>query len=390
MLDNAQTYIGVLATFIVLCLFNDKKNSSQENEDNGNQNNFLLSILSKVGEEKLYLLKKRVEELQQDIYSIFENKEGVSNRISSLLNKAKSNDTRHKLLTILKAVRVQGNLFFKDANIIISKLEKQEEQVQKREELTYIALLSLMLIIVIMFVDCITILPIRFSCKFAFLLMLIGGFYSAILYKRYLTPKEDNIISNEKEISERFLKPLKTKMIIGMSLTFMGWNIMALFVCSEYFYIISLICIIWCGIWLTKRKWLLLCEKYNKYNRIFVLKHGIYIIIYSLVCTLLLEAMLYFSFIYELLAKFNWQLYLNNWNVNITFLSNPVLTKYLVLIFFTLNGLVLPFLLGYLKWNKLEKEAIRELDKLQNRRKEEVLKLQKEFQTIESQIEING
>lgn len=73
----------------------------------------------------------------------------------------------------------------------------------------------------------------------------------------------------------------------------------------------------------TKKKWMLLCEKYDKYNRVFVLKHGIYIIIYSLVCALLLEIISYFSFIYKSNVNFNWQFYLNNWNMNIAFLSNP-------------------------------------------------------------------
>jgi len=388
MLDNAQTYIGVLATFIVLCLFNDREKNKEEKDTN--KSNFLLSILFKIGEEKLSLLKSQVKELQQDIYSVFENKGGASYRISELLNKVETNEVRNNLLGVLRAVRVQGNLFFKEANIVISNLEEQEKQAQKREELTYVALLSLMLIIVVMLIDCITILPIGFSCKFTFLLMLIGGFYSAVLYKKYLNQKLDNIIFDEKEVLDKFLKPSKGNMVIGMSLTFIGWNVIALFICSKYFYVISLLCIIWFGIWKTKKKWMLLCEKYDKYNRVFVLKHGIYIIIYSLVCALLLEIISYFSFIYKSNVIFNWQFYLNNWNMNIAFLSNPILIKYTVLVFFTLNGLILPFLFGYLKWNFLEKMAIKKLDELQDRRKEKVLEFQKEFQSIERQIETNG
>ncbi len=76
--------------------------------------------------------------------------------------------------------------------------------------------------------------------------------------------------------------------------------------------------------------------------------------------------------------------------MNIAFLSNPILIKYTVLVFFTLNGLILPFLFGYLKWNFLEKMAIKKLDELQDRRKEKVLEFQKEFQSIERQIETNG
>ena len=386
MLDNSQTYIGVLATFIVLCLFNDSENNK---EKDNSQSNFILSILFKIGEEKLSLLKNKVEELQQDIYYVFENKGGISSRISELLKKVDSdNDTRNNLLGILKAVRVQGNLFFKEANAVVSYLEEQEKKVQKKEELTYIALLSLILIIVVMFVDCITIFPKEFICKFTSLLILTSSFYSSLLYKKYMKIDQDDILVGKRYIAERFMKPSKKSMIMGMFLTFIGWNIIALFISSKYFYIISLLFVMCLGIWKTKRKWMILCDKYNKYSRVFVLKHGIYIIIYSLICAFFLELMSSFSPI--LTTGSDWETNLNNWNMNVEFLSNPTIVKYITLIFFTLNGLILPFLLGYLKWNHLEKNAIKELNKLQNKRKENVLEFQKEFQIIERQIETNG
>lgn len=316
-------------------------------------------------------------------------KGGISSRISELLKKVDSdNDTRNNLLGILKAVRVQGNLFFKEANAVISYLEEQEKKVQKKEELTYIALLSLILIIVVMFVDCITILPKEFICKFTSLLILTSSFYSSLLYKKYMKIDQDDILVGKRYIAERFMKPSKKSMIMGMFLTFIGWNIIALFISSKYFYIISLLFVMCLGIWKTKRKWMILCDKYNKYSRVFVLKHGIYIIIYSLICALFLELMSSFSPI--LTTGSDWETNLNNWNMNVEFLSNPTIVKYITLIFFTLNGLILPFLLGYLKWNHLEKNAIKELNKLQNKRKENVLEFQKEFQIIERQIETNG
>lgn len=245
MLDNSQTYIGVLATFIVLCLFNDSENNK---EKDNSQSNFILSILFKIGEEKLSLLKNKVEELQQDIYYVFENKGGISSRISELLKKVDSdNDTRNNLLGILKAVRVQGNLFFKEANAVISYLEEQEKKVQKKEELTYIALLSLILIIVVMFVDCITIFPKEFICKFTSLLILTSSFYSSLLYKKYMKIDQDDILVGKRYIAERFMKPSKKSMIMGMFLTFIGWNIIALFISSKYFYIISLLFVMCLG-----------------------------------------------------------------------------------------------------------------------------------------------
>ena len=134
-------------------------------------------------------------------------------------------------------------------------------------------------------------------------------------------------------------------MVIGMSLTFIGWNVIALFICSKYFMLFHYY-VLYGSEYGKQRKNGCYYEKYDKYNRVFVLKHGIYIIIYSLVCALLLEIISYFSFIYKSNVNFNWQFYLNNWNMNIAFLSNPILIKYTVLVFFTLNGLILPFYSG--------------------------------------------
>lgn len=387
MLDNAQTYIGVLATFIVLCLFNEKKKKN----DDDNQSNFLLSILFKVGKERLDLLENYTKELQQDINLVFENKGGITSHISELLEKAEDSDNKNKLLRILKEVRVQANLFFDEANAVITKLEEQEKLAQEREELTYIALISLMLIIFVMLVDCITILPIEFSCKFVLFTMLMGSVYSFILYKRYLQSEKKVKESFDRENRpEQFLKPSKMKMIIGLSLAFVIWNVISLFVNSKYFSFILLLCVLVFGVKYTKQKWISLCAKYSRYNRVFILKHGLYIIGYSLFCASFLEIMLSDSFIYDLGIIPNCELYMNNWVTNVSLLSDPTLIKYIVLIFFTLNGLILPFLLGYIKWTHLEKKAILRLKELQKKRKENVLESQKELRIIERQIETNG
>lgn len=79
MLDNAQTYIGVLATFIVLCLFN-------------NDSSFLFKTLMGVGNDMMAMMKNHVFALKQDINSIYENKNGIVARISKLLEKASEED----------------------------------------------------------------------------------------------------------------------------------------------------------------------------------------------------------------------------------------------------------------------------------------------------------
>lgn len=86
---------------------------------------------------------------------------------------------------------------------------------------------------------------------------------------------------NKEPNPESLLKPRKMILIEGMIFTFIGWNITSLFINLNWVSLILLPCILDCGMWLTKRKWIQRCDKYNKYNRIFILKHGTYIIGYA-------------------------------------------------------------------------------------------------------------
>ena len=61
-LGDTQTFIGVLLTLIVLCLFNDKTN-------------FLLSLIRNITADFTINLKNKVSRINKDIYSYIEEKE---------------------------------------------------------------------------------------------------------------------------------------------------------------------------------------------------------------------------------------------------------------------------------------------------------------------------
>lgn len=296
-----------------------------------------------------------------------------------------------KLLQNINAIRMQENLFFKDATVITNRFEDKEKQVREREELAYIALFSLMLIIIIMLLDCLTIVSIEFRTMFALLLIMIGSVYCVVLYKRYLQyEQEDNISSNKDANFDRFLKPAKWIMIKGMVLTFLIWNLASLFINLNWVSLILLPCILGIGAWCTKNKWIHRCDKYNKYNRIFILKHGAYVIGYALLCTFILELMKSSSLLYDLSKTFGWTNFMDDWNKTIELLCDKTLIKYVSLLFFTLNGFITPLWLGYFKWSRLVKNTTRELNELQHNRKLKVLKFQADFQDIERRIETNS
>lgn len=378
MLDNAQTYIGVLATFIVLCLFN-KDNS-----------NFLFSTLMQVGDDMLAMMKNHVLALKQDINSIYNNRNGITTRISNLLEKANEDD-RKKMLQIMNVIRMQENLFFKEATDILNSFEREKKQVKDREELAYIALFSLILIIIVMLLDCLTIVSLEFRAMFSLFLIITGSLYSIVLYRKYLQFKtEEDLFVNKEPNPDSLLKPTKMILIEGMIFTFIGWNITSLFINLNWVSLILLPCVLGCGMWLTKRKWIQRCDKYNKYNRIFILKHGTYIIGYAFLCASLLELMKSSSLLYELSKTFGWTKFMNDWNATIELLCDETLIKYVVLLFFTLNGFVIPLWLGYLKWSRLVKSTTKELNKLQYNRKLKILEFQNDFQAIERRVEINN
>lgn len=96
------------------------------------------------------------------------------------------------------------------------------------------------------------------------------------------------------------------------------------------------------------------------------------------------------SLLYELSKTLGWTKFMNDWNATIGLLCDKTLIKYVILLFFTLNGFVIPLWLDYLKWSQLVKSTTKELNKLQYNRKLKVLEFQTDFQAIERRIEINN
>ncbi len=201
--DSAQTYIGVLATFLVLCLFNN---------DNGN---FLYSIFVKIGESIIKILTDYILELKHEINSIYENKkERKIERTSELQLKANIDDKK-KLLENRNAARIQENKFFMEAIVIMNRFDPKKEIAQK-EELTYIALFSLIVIIVSMLVDFIELISIETRSIYINILISVSMVYSFFLYRNFFKENQrykDSNIKNEIN-PDRFKKPVKKRVII--------------------------------------------------------------------------------------------------------------------------------------------------------------------------------
>lgn len=373
--DSAQTYIGVLATFLVLCLFNN---------DNGN---FLYSIFVKIGESIIKILTDYILELKHEINSIYENKkERKIERTSELQLKANIDDKK-KLLENRNAARIQENKFFMEAIVIMNRFDPKKEIAQK-EELTYIALFSLIVIIVSMLVDFIELISIETRSIYINILISVSMVYSFFLYRNFFKENQRYKDSNIKnEINPDFKKPVKKRVIIKAFSFFILWLFLSLFINTDWFSISLLPLILWVGFLFTKNKWLDLCDKYNKYNRLFILKHSIYILIFSGFCAFLTKILISYNWIYTFFEQKEQIELLNDWNNSIVLLQNPFLAKYISVVFFTLNGFFLPLLFGYIYLIRKEHRIIDEIKAVQELYKSRVLKYEEEFKSIENKID---
>ena len=385
LLDSAQTYIGVLATFIVLCLFKNKGN-----EDNGN---FLFSIFVKIGEGILAFVTEYIWELKYEINSIYENKEERrKERVSELLEKADSaNKTR--LLANRNAARMQENKFFKEATSIKNQFNPTNE-IKTKEEFTFIALFSLIMILVIMFVDCLEFINIGTRVVYVNLLIALGCVYSFFLYKNFFIQKLANPsceVQNE-NTPERFKKVDKGWMIVKVFFAFICWLILISFINQAWAWLSVLLLpfILGIGFLLIKSRWSELCIRYSRYNRIFILKHSAYILLFAGVCTLLIHLLLSYDFLYTYMEQNGQIKMLSDWNEVIALLQNKSLAKYASLVFFTLNGFFLPLLFGYIYLFIKEHLIMNEIKKIQKPHKSMVLQYEDEFRRIESEIEKQG
>ena len=374
--DSAQTYIGVLATFLVLCLFNN---------DNGN---FLYSIFVKIGESIIKILTDYILELKHEINSIYENKkERKIERTSELQLKANIDDKK-KLLENRNAARIQENKFFMEAIVIMNRFDPKKEIAQK-EELTYIALFLLIVIIVSMLVDFIELISIETRSIYINILISVSMVYSFFLYRNFFKENQrykDSNIKNEIN-PDRFKKPVKKRVIIKAFSFFILWLFLSLFINTDWFSISLLPLILWVGFLFTKNKWLDLCDKYNKYNRLFILKHSIYILIFSGFCAFLTKILISYNWIYTFFEQKEQIELLNDWNNSIVLLQNPFLAKYISVVFFTLNGFFLPLLFGYIYLIRKEHRIIDEIKAVQELYKSRVLKYEEEFKSIENKID---
>ena len=90
-LNDAQTYIGVLATFVVLCLFSIRRKNREDTESKNtsegseriDDSNFIYSLIRQVGTDSVQILKKRNIDLRKPYEAYYDKKGIVINKTNS-------------------------------------------------------------------------------------------------------------------------------------------------------------------------------------------------------------------------------------------------------------------------------------------------------------------
>lgn len=344
-LDNSQTYVGVLATFVVLCLFVARKNETS---------NFIIFTILKIAEESISHIDQHIDELKQKFSSVWDAKSKGDNNLKELVDSIEDVDTKNKLSNKAVDIKLVPFNFNAEAQTLANNYQPTEA-FKNKEELPYISLYTLLTIILVMFLDCLCFIPLCVRCRIVNFMLISSTIYTGVLYHKFL------VDVSEGEQNKTFDKPNRIIIVGGLFLTFVIWNMLSLVVVSPL--VNYLLLWVSLGVWggLSKRKWIKLAHRFEKYNRRFVITHFVYIALFSISCAA-------FTYILNISLDVTGDngVYFKNWENNIKVFDSVDMAKYFSIAFFTLNSIALPLLMGYCFLYRREKNVLKRISNVQN------------------------
>ena len=353
-LGNSQTYIGLLATFIVLCLFISKSE------------NFIIYTILKVRDENIKHLAAIVEDIKAEIKANSENV--INGWIIALDNLTPANQSN--------LLRNRRNTMMVTQQFIhrVSGITKEfAPEIESKEELPYIALMSLGLIITVMLVDCLNFLSIESRSLFINLLLCVSCVFISVLYHKFFCDSKGDLYKDTQHKQKHSVRVL----LVSLFLLFFGWIACAPFINVAWvgIIIIGLLQIL-IG-YVIKNKWIYQCHYFKGYSRSIVLQHYVIFIIYVAAITGIMSYWTHFlTFI-----GYNQQ-DIENWNKILTLMSSKVFCYYLCLFFFTINTVFGPMIAGYFYLQRKENLIIKNIKQQQKDIQPIISELTNEYQKI--------
>ena len=360
-LGNAQTYMGVLATFIVLCLFISKKDEETSN--------FIMYLMLKIRGEIIMLIDDHTKNLWQDIRTTHN-----FDKISDLINSHNCKlDKKMDLIDIQFKVDMQKQLFFRKAEYYLKSFEP-ESTVREKEELSYVALFTMLLIVMVMLIDCTSLISIGLRAAIINMALITSCIWLCVLYHKFY--QFASTVKDKPEDTSghpNFLLMLAI-MAFGMFL-WIGFSIVIntpLF--SLIFYALIMVGIIM----IFKKKWISINHVYNRYTRVFTINHFWYIMAFALCAVLSIHTL------NDCMPKGD---YHSNISALYGLVSDPSVAKYFSIIFFSLNGFFLPIIIGYLYLRRRHNRINASIDELKEKVQSEAESAAADLKEIQEAIE---
>lgn len=357
--EGAQTYLGVLATFIVLCLFISKSE---------NDSNFIIYTLIKVREEYIEHLAKFVNEIRREIRTNEEKdlKEGLP----VINSRTMDPDKRLKLITNRRNTMMVTQQFF---NKVSGLPNNFAPDLKHKEELPYIALLSLCLIIAVMMIDCLGCFSVSSRCSFINMLLFVSSFFSLVLYRKFFGYTDSVKTSDTPPSGKRHSTIVVCIFILIQTL----WLFLSPFIDLPWLAIGTLAIIQLLAGYSMKSKWIEECHKVKGYSRSIVIKHYVLFVSYILVISIL---MAYWE---DLLRFMNYsEQSISRWEGIYAIISSCVICYYYSIIFFTINSVLGPITAGYVYLQLMESRLIKNIREQQKEFQPLIADLSLEFKKL--------
>lgn len=279
LLNGAQTFIGVLITLLVLCLFHDKNT------------NFMLRIVVNMIDDFLSSVKHSVDRMREDLkdYSGKSRNEQLAFADYHWLSQSKKYPEIHqKLLVVTESSEDAIMQFFNSNSSYIERLKLIQKKVDDKSEHELVSHVMMLLLMVVMTMDAIGV-SVGFGSVFLFFLMLYSSVFFLYLWVQYLNFKSP--VPEKKIYHTRRTRTLAPISFVVLLLSLASWIALSSLttLCFKYYLLWSALILALPIVLVSACVSSGFCQS-ERYNKKFVTNHMIYIFFTSTLMALCVYA----------------------------------------------------------------------------------------------------
>lgn len=366
--SHSQTFLGVLLTLVVLCLFN-------------NESNFLLELLTTFNNDMENYLKNCLDSLKKDIskkFKFLNNGAYDKGYWETKLDDAK----RSELLKIASKAQNTSYNFFNKGNELIEQYKDTKKKRVEKKEILFIELHFFFVGLLLMTIDACCKVGIGWAF-FVLLLVLQSVTFTTLLWVYYfknipfVEEYPSQLISSNSCLFFGLLKNIGLPIvgIILLLFPFCFFNsvlleclIVVIFLIFAFFH--------------SKRA--LKDLNHYKYNSRFVLKHTIYMLFIAFVVAILVKIVLSVK-VSSYLSNCNWDdiaTIVGYWKINIKDLSSLNMLGDFFVVYFVLVCFIAPLLIGYWQDRNTARDVLAQLQMENEKCKKEAKKMASDYKDL--------